>query len=174
MKIAIFSDSHDNLYNTQKALEIIKEMGITQGFHLGDFCAPPLIDLLSSDSSIHWTTVWGNVDGARAQSVLRFKDRANLDLHHETFREVELIAGVKIFLTHYPLLAQNAAYSGKYRACFYGDDHTKFSEVLSNGTLLANPGELVGTKTGQASFGIWNTDDNTFEFVDLRDFKVAR
>ncbi len=97
----------------------------------------------------------------------------NLDFAPESHRELELLEG-KVFLAHFPILAENAAASGKYRAAFYGDNHQKKVEVLANGTLLANPGEIAGTRTGQPSFGIWNTADNSFEIIHLADFRIAK
>ncbi|MEK7610207.1 MAG: metallophosphoesterase family protein [Patescibacteria group bacterium] len=174
MKYAIFSDSHDHYYNVTKALELVRDQKITRGIHLGDFCAPPVFDILAAEKSIHWTLVWGNVDGARAQTILRFREATNLDFTHDSFRELELENKKKIFLTHFPLLAQNAAKSGDYQAVFFGDNHLKSVETLANGTLLANPGELSGTRTGQPTFGIWDSESNEFEIVPLTDFKVAK
>ncbi|MEK7504898.1 MAG: YfcE family phosphodiesterase [Patescibacteria group bacterium] len=174
MKYAIFSDSHDHYYNVTKALELVKEREITKGVHLGDFCAPPVFDILSSEKSINWTCVWGNVDGARAQIILRFREATNLDFSADSFRELELESGKKVFLTHFPLLAQNAAKSGDYQAVFFGDNHQKSVETLPNGTLLANPGELSGTRTGQPTFAVWDSETNELEFVALTDFKVAK
>lgn len=172
MKYGIVSDSHDNYYNLTKAVEEMRQRGITVGFHLGDICAPPMIDILAK-TSIHWYFIWGNCDGARSLMLLRNKNATNLDFAPESHRELELPEG-KIFLAHFPILAENAASSGKYKAAFYGDNHQKKVETLPNGTLLANPGEIAGTKTGQPSFGIWNPDDNSFEIVDLADFRVAK
>lgn len=174
MKYAIFSDSHDHYYNVTKAVELVKKRGITRGVHLGDFCAPPVFDILGSEKSISWTCIWGNVDGARAQIILRFREATNLDFSADSFRELELESGKKVFLTHFPLLAQNAAKSGDYQAVFFGDNHQKSVEALPNGTLLANPGELSGTRTGQPTFAVWDSETNEFEFITLTDFKVAK
>jgi putative phosphoesterase len=173
MKYAIISDSHDNYYNLAKALEEIKKRGVTVGFHLGDICAPPMLDILAKETSIKWYFVWGNCDGARSLMLLRNKGNENFDFAPESHRELELPEG-KIFLAHFPILAENAAASGKYRAAFYGDNHQKKTETLQNKTLLANPGEIAGTKTGQPSFGIWNPDNNSCEIINLSDFRVAK
>lgn len=172
MKYGIISDSHDNYYNLTKAVEELERRGITVGFHLGDICAPLMIDILAK-SFIHWYLIWGNCDGARSLMLLRNKNAANLDFAPESHRELELPEG-KIFLAHFPILSQNAAASGIYKAAFYGDNHQKKMEMLPNGALLANPGEIAGTRTGQPSFGIWNPNENSFEIVDLVDFRVAK
>ena len=173
MKYGVFSDSHDNQYNFRKAIEIAKSRGVTKAFHLGDIVAPPTAGIMAENADIQWWVVWGNCDGAKVLTLLRNKDAKNLDFAPESHRELELPEG-KVFLAHFPILAQNAAKSGEYKACFYGDDHQKFQETLENNTLLANPGEIAGTRTGQPSFGIWDTDTNTFEIIDLPDFKVGK
>ncbi len=40
MLIAVMSDSHDNIWNLQKALGIVKEKGAEMIIHCGDFVAP--------------------------------------------------------------------------------------------------------------------------------------
>ncbi len=173
MKYGIFSDSHDHPYNLSKAVEIIKERGITTCFHLGDFCAPIFIKGMVAYGGIKWICVWGNVDGAKAKAILDLKDNPNFDIVDESFREVEVPEG-KLFLVHFPELAKHAAMSGLYKAVFYGHNHQKKVEKLENGTLLANPGELAGFATGQPSFGIWDSEANEFEIVDLTDFRTTK
>ncbi len=172
MKVAVVSDSHDHFYNLDRATTLIKAAGINDCLHLGDFCAPGFVKEMLV-SGLRWTCVWGNVDGAKAKIVLEHGANPNFDIAEESFRELE-IAGRKVFQTHFPLLARNAAESGRYDIAFYGDNHTKKIDTLANGTVLANPGELAGFKSGQPSFGIWDTEENNFEIVDLPDFKISR
>jgi len=173
MQYAVISDTHDNYYNLKQAIKIIKEHGISTCFHLGDYCAPGVVKAMVAHKELKWRGVWGNVDGARAQIVLAQKGNPNFDISFESFRELDLSEG-KVFLTHYPRLAKLAARSGEYKAVFHGHTHEKSKEKLENGTLLANPGELAGCKTGQPSFGIWKPDTNDIEIIDLKDFIVAK
>lgn len=172
MKYAVISDSHDNFYNLDQAVKRILEEGIKTCFHLGDYCAPGFVKAMTDNTDLRWICVWGNVDGAKAKTLLQLGSRENFDIVDESFREYEVSEGL-IFITHFPLLAQNAAASGKYRAAFYGDNHTKHSEVVGD-TLLANPGELAGFKSGQPSFGIYDSETNKFQIVDLDDFRVTK
>ncbi|MEX2033388.1 MAG: YfcE family phosphodiesterase [Candidatus Colwellbacteria bacterium] len=173
MKYAVFSDSHDNFYNLEQAIKLVKERNITTVFHLGDFCAPGAVRTMTAHKDLKWICVWGNNEGAKAQIVLEQKNNPNFDVANESFRELE-IEGKKIFLVHFPELARHAALTGEYQAVFYGHDHQKKVEKLENGTLLANPGELAGFATGQPSFGIWDAKTNEFEIVDLTDFKTTK
>lgn len=173
MKYAVFSDSHDNFYNLEQAMKLVKERGITTCFHLGDFCAPGAVRKMTSYKELKWFCVWGNNEGAKAQIALEQRDNPNFDVAYESFRELE-IEGKKIFLVHFPELARHAAKSGEYTAVFYGHDHKLHQEKLDNGTLLASPGEISGMATGQPTFGIWDSETNEFEIVNLTDFRVTK
>lgn len=172
MKYAVISDSHDHFYNLEQAVKIIKERGITNCFHLGDFCAPTVIRAMAAHKELKWICVWGNVDGAKAQVVLEQKNNPNFDIAPESFREIE-INGDKLFLVHFPELARHAALAGGYKAVFYGHNHEAKVEKIGNEVLLANPGEISGTKTGKPSFGIWDSETNEMELVYLEDFKIS-
>ncbi len=173
MKYAVASDVHDNFYNLQEAIGIIKRRGIKTCFYLGDFCAPSIAKVMTSDKGLKWISIWGNVDGAKAQIVLDQGGNPNFDIVAETFREVETPKG-KVFLSHFPLPAKLAAKSGDYIAVFHGHTHEKKVEKGENGTLLANPGEISGFEIGQPSFAVWESDVNEVEIVDLKDFRVAK
>ncbi len=166
MKYAVLSDSHDNLPQLTKALEEMLKRNIIHGFHLGDFCAPWVLTEMVKYEHIAWTCVFGNVDGEKFWTADMFKNHPRISILGEQFRELD-ISGKKIFLTHFPLLAENAADSGKYAAVFHGHTHKKRMENLQNGTLLANPGEILGYRSGISSFGVWDSDSNEFTFVEL-------
>lgn len=171
MKIAVFSDSHDNLPALRAALDQVRERGITVGLHLGDYCAPFVLALLA-ESPLHWYGVWGNNDGDKLAGWLNVKDSGNVDIPSTEFRELEL-EGRKLFLTHYPEIAKIAALSGEFDAVFHGHNHRAAVDTIStNGgphaeTLLANPGELCGVRFGSATFGIYDTSDNSLAHVTL-------
>lgn len=173
MRYGVMADSHDNFYNLEESIKILKERKIQTCFHLGDFCAPSIVKAMVAHEGIKWICVWGNVDGDKGKIVSDQCKNPNFDIAGESFREVK-ISKDKIFLTHFPLLAEIAAKSGIYKAVFYGHNHIKRVERLENGTLLVNPGEIVGSKTGQPSFGIWDPLANQVELVDLKDFRVAK
>lgn len=164
MKLAIFSDTHDNLGTTGLAIEQVKAAGITHGLHLGDFTSPPTIMLLA-ECGIQWTCVWGNCDGDKLLAYRRTEKLGTMDFANGDFREHE-VEGKKLFLTHYPEIARIAALSGLYDAVFHGHNHQAATEIIGK-TLLANPGELTGIRFGKPSYGIYDTDTNTFETIWL-------
>jgi uncharacterized protein len=171
MKIAVFSDSHDHLNHVQTAVEQVKARSITTALHLGDVCAPPIFEYMA-DCGLKWFTVFGNCDGDRMLCYQRVEEKGTIDMVSTEFRELEL-EGRKLFLTHYPRIAEIAAVSGEFDAVFHGHNHQMRSEVISTHggphaqTLLGNPGELGGFRFGTPSYGIYDTEDNSFELITL-------
>jgi hypothetical protein len=169
MKIAIFSDSHDRYENVAWALTDSHAQSAEAACHLGDYCSPPVAVPLAA-SPIPVYGVWGNCDGDKLLIDRRLREAgaAHVDIATTDFRELELGAK-KIFLTHYPEIARLAALSGLYDAVFFGHNHLSSSETIHSASgkecLLANPGELAGTRTGTVSYGIYDTEANTFELV---------
>lgn len=164
MLIAILSDSHDNMENIKKALELTKARGISEGLHLGDMCAPPAAILLA-ESGLKWHCVWGNVDGDKLQTYRKTAEYGTMEYAEQDFAEIEL-GGKKIFITHYPEVARIAALSGRYDAAFHGHNHVAAQEMVGE-SLLANPGEVAGFRFGKPSFGIYDTETGNFEHVSL-------
>ncbi len=159
MKIAIASDLHDHQEHLTWFLEECKKRNITQCYFLGDMIRPTLAKVLFQSLKTHF--IFGNNDGDHVRTM-RF---ATPETKIADYCFDELTVNEKqVFLTHYPLLAENAARSGKYDAVFYGHDHTKHEERLDK-TLLVNPGELAGFVTGIISFYVWDTHNNVGEFI---------
>ena len=166
MKIAVISDTHDNWPYMDKVCKYFDEQGIKTMLHCGDVCAPISLIHLAKEfkEDIHW--VLGNVDGDPYLMVTKTKDLNNLHHYGAVVGEIEL-GERKIAMQHYPKLARGLAYTGDYDAVFYGHDHTKHQEVIGK-TLLANPGNLCDIKEF-ASFGIYDTETNDIEIIDLTD-----
>ncbi len=166
MKYAVLSDSHDNGEALAAALAEIGKRGITAGFHLGDFTSPAFIAAMLEAEDITWYSVWGNMDDERTKRATELFDNPRFDIIDEPCRELQ-IDDMVVFLTHFPFIAEKAAESGSYHAVFHGHTHQKRMEKDFIGTLIANPGELSGLRYGTSSFGIWDSDTNGFEIMDL-------
>ncbi len=168
MFIAILSDTHDNEERTALALDAIRARGISRGFHLGDFVAPFMIEQLAA-SGIAWECVWGNNDGDQLANYVTAAGTA-VDLAPRDFREIE-VEGKRLLLTHYPDIARIAALSGQYDAAFHGHTHIAKQETVEGKDgkmcLLANPGAVHRPREGAPRFGIYDTEGNTLEHVEI-------
>jgi len=163
MKIAIISDSHDNIPNLEKALHFIKKEGGEIIIHCGDLCAPSILTKVLTPNfkgEIH--LVHGNVgDKELLEKVAR--DYKNVTLHGEQ-GEIE-IDQKKIAFTHFPEKAKKLAQTGKYDFVFYGHTHKPWEEKI-NHCRLVNPGTLGGMFY-KATFALYDTKLNKLELKIL-------
>lgn len=164
MRIAVFSDIHDNIWNLEKALRQVSSYDTGLLCFLGDFCAPFTLKQLAEGFPGPIHVVFGNNDGDQfllGQIAAGF-DHVTL---HGQFAEVGA-DGRLIALNHYPDIAKPVAQSGDYDAVFSGHDHKRYTHRYDN-TLWANPGEIMG-RFGEPSFGIYDTESDEFQHVDVR------
>lgn len=159
MKIAVLSDSHDQLGNLEAALRQLQEHQAEALLFLGDFCAPFSLQLMAQTFTagpIH--AVFGNNDGDPYLLCRIASGFPHVHLHGH-YAELSL-GGRNIALYHYPDVARRIAQSGQLDAVFSGHDHQSYLHQFGS-TLWANPGEIMG-RFGKPSFGIYDTTLHQF------------
>lgn len=161
MKIAVLSDSHDNIWNLEKALNKLNEIELGALLFLGDFCAPFSLKQIADAYRGPIHCVPGNNDGdlfllmtiaGQAGNVTFYNPVGDLSLD-----------GVRLAITHYPEIGEGLAATGKYRAVFSGHTH-EFMQQQVGGTLWVNPGEIMG-RYGEPGFVLYDTETGEFERV---------
>jgi len=137
MKIAIISDTHDNLANLEKFFKKIENLNIKILLHLGDVCFLSTLEFLAGHFQKKIYLVLGNGDD---KSLLNFK-KENVFI----FEKIGIleINKKKIAFTHFPSLANDLAKEEKYDFIFYGHLHFPREKKKKN-SLLINPGNLGG------------------------------
>jgi len=164
MKIAVLSDSHDQLPNLEAALRQLDSVRPEALLFLGDFCAPFSLKLMAEqfeNGPIH--AVFGNNDG---DPYLLCEIAAQFDHVHLHGHYVELeFGGRSVALFHYPDVARRIAQSRELDAVFSGHDHKAYLERFGE-TLWANPGEVMG-RFGRATFGIYEPGPHRFTHQDI-------
>lgn len=162
MKIAVLSDSHDNLWKLEAAAEAIRSAEAV--IHCGDLCSPFMVRRLAEiagDRPIH--IVWGNNDGDQFL-IGRVAAGFPQVVLHGALAEIEL-AGWRVAVTHYPQIALGLSRSGMYDLVCYGHDHVR--NASNEGPCLRlNPGELMGMK-GASSLALVETTDASVVFVEV-------
>lgn len=163
MKIAIISDTHDNVPNLEKALLWMNQNKIDQIIHCGDLCAPSiLIKVLAPGFTGPIHMVYGNVEDRDLLSIkVKVFDQV---IHYGDLAELEL-DGKKIAVIHYPEKAKKLAVSGKYDLVFYGHSHKPWEEKVDTCRLI-NPGTLAGLFT-KATFAFYDTKTEKLELKIL-------
>lgn len=162
MKIAVMSDSHDNIWNIEKALK--KAQVADALVFCGDLCAPFSLKMLADGFGGPIHAVRGNNDGDVALLLRVAGQSGRVRFYTEALAEVEL-GGAKIAIAHYAHVGNAIAPSGKYDAVFFGHTHQKVKR-WEGATLVLNPGEVMG-RFGTPSFALYDTDTHDAEFVEF-------
>ena len=163
MKIGIMSDSHDNILNIKKAIQIFKENDVKTILHAGDlispFCLPLFVDFknrfyLCSGNNL------GDVSLIKKKIVdigVFFDELGEIELDDKKFA---LYHGTNEIITNALLNSQ------EYDYVIVG--HTHHKEVLQEGkTILINPGETFGDLYGEATVAILNIENRDVTFYNL-------
>ena len=163
MKIAIISDSHDNVTNLEKLIEWLNKNKISILIHAGDLCAPGvLVKTLAPEFKGQIHMISGKVhDDATLEKVA--SQFSNVKYYGEK-GEIE-IENKKIALVHFKEEAEKLVAENKYDLVVFG--HTHQSEIQKiNQTQLVNPG-TVGGLYNKATFVIYDTDTEKLEIKEL-------
>jgi len=162
MKIAICSDSHDNLVNIEKFLKWCNKHRVQTIIHCGDWCAPSILEFYRKKFKGEIFGVYGNVH-ADEETVEKFAKKYKIKIKEDKL-ELE-IENIKIFITHYPDVAKRTATKAKYDLIFYGHDHTPWMKKIGK-SYIVNPGTLAGM-FNKATFGVYDTASRKMELVLL-------
>lgn len=161
MKIAIMSDSHEHWRNLGEAIENANARACSDLLFAGDLIAPPGIAVLEKFAGqVHF--VWGNNEAEKVGMTRMMDVSKNVRLEGDVY-EGE-IHGLKLFMNHYPRISELAAQSGNFDVCIHGHTHVFREEKIGN-TLLLNPGEIQGYRTGVASFIVFDCEKMAVEKV---------
>lgn len=163
MKIAVLSDTHDNIWNVRKAMERIAAHEAGAIIHCGDIIAP-FVFMEFRQGTIPVHCVFGNNDGDRYLLTKTAEAAAGLITLYGTIGEIN-IDGYAIAFTHEPQVGEGLAATGKYDLVCFGHTHV-FRQEQAGNTVLLNPGDVMG-KDGDAGFCIVDTGKPTITRLTL-------
>jgi len=163
MKIGVLSDSHDNLPNIRKAVEIFSRNGVEAVIHGGDFCSPFTLPEFAplTDRGVRMHAVFGNNDGDKLLLVRRgegFCDFADGTL-------TVTLDGRRIIIMHYPDVGEDLFRLGAYDLVIYGHNHK--ARVEGGAKKLLNPGTSSGYMAETATVALVDTRDMAVEIAVL-------
>ena len=149
MKIAIVSDTHDNINNFNKIIDFLNKEKINLILHCGDICNRQTIAEATNNFKGEIKFVRGNGD----YDLDDIPEKMDIDFY-----------GKKIAFVHYPDIAKKMAESQNYDFVFYGHTHKPWQEKIGK-CFLVNPGEVAGQRF-KPTFAIYNRE------TDILDLKI--
>ena len=159
MLVGIMSDTHDNMPQIRKAVDLFNERKVGHVIHAGDFTSPFTFRILK-DLKSNFTGIFGNNDGDKL--LLHHMSEGRIFNQPHTFK----LDGKKIVVIHEHHVADALADSGHYDLVIYG--HTHKTEVKkAKDTLIVNPGEAGSWLYGKSTVAIVNLSDLTAEIIGL-------
>ncbi len=160
MKIAIISDTHDNLANLENFLLIAKREKIEGIIHCGDVTTPETLDWLVGKFKGEIKVVCGNADIRREEFFALAENYKNLEVFPEIGRWE--VGGLKLAFVHQTKPELDC---GHYNFVFHGHTHKPWIGQIEE-TLVANPGTLGGVFT-PPTFTILDTETGKLELRRL-------
>ncbi len=158
MKVALMSDSHDNLDALQRAVDYCNNQKVDAVLHAGDLVAP-FVKRVLKNLNAPLTIVFGNNDGERNGLRQVFRDIIFEPPHELT------IDDRKVLMLHDPILLNVLKETDMYDLVLYG--HLHEIEISKNKNLIVNPGEIGGWLTGKSTIAVWDTKLNDAQIVTI-------
>lgn len=169
MKIGVISDTHDQVDNILKMVEILNQEKVDLVVHCGDWVAPFTLHFYKNLQA-PIKGIFGNNDGDKYRHlVMAQKFGVNVQ-YEERFLKLD-VDGRKIAVFHgdYDEIIDALVKCGKYDAVFHGHTHVRVNNVIGK-TLSLNPGTLMPMTADDvegASIAIYETESNLARFIDL-------
>ena len=157
MKIGVLSDTHDNLPNIRKAVEVFSKNGVEALIHAGDFCSPFTLAEFKplSDKGMKMHAVFGNNDGDRVLLVRRAGDFCSFS---DGACIVTPWTAEKSWSCTIPISADDLFRLGAYDLVIYGHNHKV--RVEGGEKKLLNPGTCSGYLAEAATVALVETPDH--------------
>jgi hypothetical protein len=161
MKIGIMADTHDNLPNIRKAVNVLNQEKVDYLFHAGDFVSPFTAREMRN-IRCSFVGVFGNNDGDKLFLSNQFKD-IGLIFPEPYKTEMD---GKSIIMFHKNDVIADLAKSQVYDVIIYG--HTHHVDLYKEGkTTVINPGECGGWLTGKSTIAILDSTDLNVQIINL-------
>lgn len=159
-RIAILSDSHDQVANLAAAITYCNNHNISTVIHCGDLISPFMLKQLTKlQGAVH--LIYGNNMGDQHLISSRCGKTFKNIKHYGTLAELEVF-NKHIAVVHYPEVARGLASQATYDIVCCGHNHT-FETAQHDNTTLINPGQLMGEK-----------EDTGFVVLDCKSMTVQR
>lgn len=158
MRLGIVSDTHNNLKNVRRIVELFNQANVDHVVHTGDITQAKTIEIFAALRA-PMSGVFGNNDMER-DSLQTAMDAFGFEFFEPPF-SVEW-HNRKIIVVHDPLEFEDHVSS--HDLALHGHTHRYRHEEL-DATLYFNPGECAGHMTGFNAIGIVDLDTLATEII---------
>lgn len=159
MLIAIISDTHDDMQQIRKAVDLINRRKADEVIHAGDMVSPFTFEIMG-DLTCKFTGIFGNNDGDRV--LLKEKSGGRIfSQPHMTEAGGRFIA-----IVHEPPAVEALALSNKYDVVIHGHTHIPYTKKEGK-ALIINPGKVARLHKGKSTMVFLDTGTLEVELVEL-------
>ena len=160
--IGIISDTHDNVPNIKKAVELFKKNNVEFVIHAGDIIAPATVKYFEG---LKIKFVFGNCDGDR--HMIEEKVRAIGGEHYGRIMELKH-KGKKIGVFHGDdILVNDKMLNQGYDYFIHGHTHTPGDKKIKNTRVLCPGGHYTGDPADSNKIIILDIEKDKAVFVDV-------
>ena len=159
MLIGIMSDSHDDMAQIKKAVELFNARGVEHVLHAGDVISPFTFEVMGGLSA-PFSGIFGNNDGDRV--LLREKSGGRISTQPLMIE----LGGKRIAMVHEPPSVDSLAQSGNFDLVIYGHTHRPDTRQ-HGGTLVINPGKTARLHKGTSTVALLDLSSMKAELIEL-------
>ncbi|MEW6002379.1 MAG: metallophosphoesterase [Nitrospirota bacterium] len=166
MLVGIISDTHDNLIQTGKAIDLFNERKAEYVIHAGDYTSPFTLKLFK-ELDCKYVGIFGNNDGDK----LLLLERSEGNIHNQPY--IFTLYKKRIIVLHEHHIVDALADSGHYDVVIYGHTHKADIRKVKN-TLIVNPGEAGTWLYGKSTVALADLEKMEAEIVELSEEPCSR
>jgi putative phosphoesterase len=158
MLIGIFSDTHDNLTQIDKAIDCFRQRNVEAVLHAGDIVAPFAAKRIVNGINVPLHVVYGNNDGEKEglKNVLPQIQKGPVLIP---------LNGIMIAMAH-DFSQISKPFRDQASILVAGHTHIAFAKMEEN-KLMINPGECGGWLKGRSTIAILDSKTLKVEIIDL-------
>lgn len=149
MKIGVVSDTHNNLKNCSKIVELFNEAAVDRVIHTGDITQAKTLEVFSHLHAPMWG-VYGNNDVGERDSLVSAASQYNFEIIDPPMKLVW--AEKELVVVHDPLELQMVDVND-YDLVLHGHTHRQVIHYEGE-RLTFNPGECAGHMAGYNAIGV--------------------
>ena len=162
MKVGVVSDTHNNLKNCNKIVELFNEASVDRVIHTGDITQAKTLEVFSRLQAPMWG-VYGNNDVGERDSLAAAAARFDFQIIDPPMKLVW--AERQLVVVHDPLELQMVQQE-EFDVVLHGHTHRQVISYEGD-RLTFNPGECAGHMAGFNAIGILDLAEMTTDILNF-------